>query len=154
MKWRRTMGKIVVTKKCGAPTLKQLPLELGEQISVDGVDATSFVNVLAASLPQLAKNASSNNYNRSEAVRSINLASSMYESVKNAAEDWNNYHATRITNELQNLGINIKWQVQHENGFIESMDASELYSASVVDIHIVVKRKLKDKKFLATKGVK
>lgn len=143
---------------CNAPKLKELPAEFSEQVTYNGLEGKRILDVLKASLPQLAKQTASNSYNNSDAVKSITLASSLHDALSPVIDKLNsnygyNGQAGSFRNVLEAAGITRDWRVESKCGS-ENMQTHELYADVDVEIHVVVSRKLKDKKFLASKGVK
>jgi len=138
---------------CTPPTLKELPLEFSKQISIESDDVDVLGNVLRAALPQLAKKAAAESYGYNSAVKSINFASALHDAVKPIADDFTNYHGGLVQQMAGELGINTTWRFASECGET-SFDVRDPYDGTEVEVHVVVKRKLKDKKFLAKRGVK
>lgn len=145
-----------VTDKCGAPKLKELPLEFTEQVSVTIGAGSIMSTLLKASLPELAKQVSKgNSYNRSvnEAIKALNIATSLEIKTEQITENWDGYHGTRAF--LSGAGLLREWRaIRPGTDYTESFSTSELYEDTVAEVHIVFTKKLKDKKFLASKGVK
>jgi hypothetical protein len=157
MKWRRTtMATKKVTDRCGAPKLKELPLEFTEQVSVT-IGAGSIISLLLkASLPELAKQVTKgNSYNRSvnEAIKALNIATSLDIKAQEINESWDGYHGTRSF--LSDVGLLREWRANKPGtDYTENFSTTELYEDTVAEVHIVFRKKLKDKKVLASKGVK
>ena len=143
------------TKKntCTPPTLKELPAEFTKQISISSDDGDILGNVLRAALPQLAKKAAAESYGYSTAVKSINFASNLHESTKDIVDGFNSYHGGLIQELTGELGINFTWRHEGPCGTTSS-DVRDLYDGTFIDVHVVIGRKLKDKKELARHGVK
>jgi len=144
------------TEKCGAPKLKELKAEFNEQVSIQ-VDSANVVSLLMqASLPELAKRvAKGNSYSNSvsSAVKALNAATSLDLKVTEINEAWDGYHGFNAT--LSDAGILRQWRAQRPGcDFTENVDTADLYEGTVAEVHITFSKKLKDKKFLASKGVK
>jgi hypothetical protein len=157
MRWRRTtMATKKVDNKCGAPKLKELPSEFVEQVSASVGSGSIIALLLRASLPELAKQVTKGNgYNRSvnEAIKALNVATSLNIKADDITENWDGYHGTRAF--LSDAGLLREWRaIRPGTDYTESFSTSELYEDTVAEVHIVFTKKLKDKKFLASKGVK
>ena len=141
---------------CGPPKVKDLPAEVVEQVSIDGFSANVLSQVLKASLPELAKQVGKgNSYVNSVAgaVKGMNIVTSLDMKVNDINESWDGYHGFRQT--LSDAGLLREWRSQRPGtDYTESVSTTELFEDTQVDIHIVFTKKLKDKKFLAAKGVK
>lgn len=142
--------------KCGAPKLKELPAEFNQQVSIP-VDSASIVGlIMQASLPELAKRVSKgNSYSNSVsgAVKALNAATSLDLKVTEINEAWDGYHGFNAT--LSDAGLLRQWRAQRPGcDFTESVDTADLYEGTVAEVHITFSKKLKDKKYLASKGVK
>lgn len=149
----------MATKKtgdCGAPKLKQLPAEFNQQVSIEVPSASIIGLIMQASLPELAKRVGKgNNYNNSVtgAVKALNVATALDLKVEEINETWDGYRGFRTV--LSDEGLLREWRTQRPNcDFTESTDTSDLYELTVAEVHITFTKKLKDKKFLASKGVK
>ena len=143
-------------EQCGAPKLKELPTEFNQQVSIE-IDSASIIGlIMKASLPDLAKQVGKgNNYNNSVngAIKALNAATALDLKVSEINEAWDGYHGFRNT--LSDAGLLRQWRAPRpECTYDENVDASELYDGTVAEIHITFTKKLKDKKFLASKGVK
>jgi len=144
------------TEKCKAPKLKELQAEFNEQVSI-AVDSASIVSlIMQASLPELAKRvAKGNGYSNSVngAVKALNTATSLDLKVTEINDTWDGYHGFNAV--LSDAGLLRQWRTQRPNcDFTESVDTADLYEGTVAEVHITFSKKLKDKKFLASKGVK
>jgi hypothetical protein len=144
------------TDKCGAPKLKELPAEFNQQVSIQ-VDSASIVGlIMKASLPDLAKQVGKgNNYNNSVtgAIKALNAATALDLKVNEINEAWDGYRG--FQNVLSDAGLLRQWRAPRANcEYDENVDSSELYEGTVAEVHITFTKKLKDKKFLASKGVK
>ena len=144
------------TNECGAPRLKDLPAEFNQQVSIEVPSASIIALIMQASLPELAKRVGKgNNYNNSVtgAVKALNVATALEIKVDEINETWDGYRGFRTV--LSDEGLLREWRSQRPNcDFTESSDTSELYEGTVAEVHITFTKKLKDKKFLASKGVK
>ena len=144
------------TDKCGAPKLKELQAEFNQQVSIQ-VDSASIVSlIMKASLPELAKQvAKGDSYNRSVngAIKALNAATSLDLKVTDINEAWDGYHGFQST--LSDVGLLRQWRTQKPGcDYNESVDTADLYEGTVAEVHITFTKKLKDKKYLASKGVK
>lgn len=144
------------TEKCGAPKLKELQAEFNEQVSI-AVDSAFIVSlIMKASLPDLAKQvAKGNSYSNSvsSAVKALNAATSLDLKVTEINDAWDGYHGFNTV--LSDAGMLRQWRTQKPGcDFTESADTADLYESTVAEVHITFSKKLKDKKFLASKGVK
>jgi len=144
------------TEKCGAPKLKELKAESNQQVSIQVDSATVVSLIMQASLPDLAKRvAKGNGYSNSvnSAVKALNAATALDLKVTEINDAWDGYHGFKDT--LENEGILRQWRAQRPGcDFTEGVDTSDLYESTVAEVHITFSKKLKDKKFLASKGVK
>jgi len=144
------------TDKCGAPKLKELQAEFNQQVSIV-VDSASIVSlIMKASLPELAKQVSKgNSYSNSVngAIKALNAATALDLKVTEINEAWDGYHGFNAT--LSDHGLLRQWRTQKSGcDYTESVDTSDLYEGTVAEVHITFSKKLKDKKYLASKGVK
>jgi hypothetical protein len=144
------------TEKCGAPKLKELQAEFNQQVSIQ-VDAASIVSlIMKASLPELAKQvAKGNSYHSSanSAIKALNTATALDIKVTEINDAWDGYHG--FNSVLSDAGMLRQWRTQKPGcDFTESADTADLYESTVAEVHITFSKKLKDKKFLASKGVK
>lgn len=144
------------TEKCGAPKIKELQAEFNQQVSIDVPSASIVALIMEAALPDLAKRvAKGNSYNNSKdgAVRALNVATALQIKVDEINEAWDGYHGFNAT--LSDAGLLRQWRVQKPGcDWTENMSTHELYESTVAEVHITFTKKLKDKKFLASKGVK
>jgi hypothetical protein len=138
---------------CTPPKLKELPAAFSKQVSINIEDAEVLNSVLRAALPQLAKKAAAENYGHNTAVKAINFASALHDSVKPIVDDFGSYHGGAIQTMSGELGINTNWRYASECGE-QSFDVRDLYKGTSIEVHIVIKRELEDKKYLAKRGVK
>ena len=142
--------------KCGAPKLKELQAEFNHQVSIEVPSASIVALIMEASLPDLAKRVSKGNgYSNSVngAVKALNVATSLHAKVDEINTTWDGYRGFRTV--LSDAGLLREWRSQRPNcDFTENVDTSELYEDTVAEVHITFTKKLKDKKFLASKGVK
>lgn len=142
--------------KCGAPKLKELQAEFNEQVSIEVPSASIVALIMEASLPDLAKRvAKGNGYSNSVngAVKALNVATALHAKVDEINSNWDGYRGFRTV--LSDAGLLREWRTQRPScDFTESVDTSELYENTVAEVHITFTKKLKDKKFLASKGVK
>ena len=145
-------------EQCGAPKLKELPAEFTQQISASVDNGSVISNLLRASLPELAKQVGKgNSYNGSIAgsVKALNLATSLDLKAAEINDEWNGYGARGFRTLISDSGLARSWRAPHANGqYDENMETYELYESFEAEIHVVFRKKLKDKKFLASKGVK
>ena len=144
------------TDKCGAPKIKELPTEFSQQVSIQ-VDSASIVGlIMKASLPDLAKQVGKgNNYNNSVngAIKALNAATALDLKVNEINEAWDGYRGFQTV--LSDSGLLRQWRAPRANcDYDENTDTSDLYEGTVAEVHITFTKKLKDKKFLASKGVK
>ena len=144
------------TNKCGAPTLKDLPAEFNQQVSIDVPSASIIGMIMQASLPELAKRVGKGNtYSNSVTgnIKALNVATALDIKVNEINEAWDGYRGFQTT--LSDAGLLREWRAQRPGcDFTESTDTSDLYESTVAEVHITFTKKLKDKKFLASKGVK
>lgn len=144
------------TNECGAPKLKELQAEFNEQVSIEVPSASIVALIMEASLPDLAKRvAKGNGYSNSVngAVKALNVATALHAKVDEINSNWDGYRGFRTV--LSDAGLLREWRAQRQGcDFTENMDTSELYENTVAEVHITFSKKLKDKKFLASKGVK
>lgn len=144
------------TNECGAPKLKELQAEFNEQVSIEVPSASIVALIMRAALPDLAKRvAKGDSYSNSSsgAVKALNVATALELKVDEINTTWDGYRGFRTV--LSDAGLLREWRTQRPNcDFTESMDTSELYENTVAEVHITFSKKLKDKKFLASKGVK
>lgn len=144
------------TNECGAPKLKELQAEFNEQVSIEVPSASIVALIMRAALPDLAKRvAKGDSYSNSSsgAVKALNVATALEIKVDEINNTWDGYRGFRTV--LSDAGLLREWRTQRPNcDFTESMDTSELYENTVAEVHITFSKKLKDKKFLASKGVK
>lgn len=144
------------TEKCGAPKLKELQAEFNQQVSIQ-VDSASIVGlIMQASLPELAKRvAKGNGYSNSVngAIKALNVATALDLKVTEINDAWDGYHG--FNSVLSDHGLLRQWRTQKPGcDFTESVDTADLYEGTIAEVHITFSKKLKDKKFLASKGVK
>jgi hypothetical protein len=144
------------TEKCGAPKLKELQTEFNQQVSIQ-VDSASIVSlIMKASLPELAKQVAKggsyiNSVNGS--IKALNVATALDLKITEINDAWDSYHGFNTI--LSDAGLLRQWRAPRANcTFNENVDTSELYEGTVAEVHITFSKKLKDKKFLASKGVK
>lgn len=144
------------TDKCGAPKLKELQVEFNQQVSIEVPSASIVALIMQSSLPELAKRVGKgNNYNNSVtgAVKALNVATALDLKVTEINESWDGYHGFQST--LSDAGLLRQWRTQRPNcDFTETVDTADLYEGTVAEVHITFTKKLKDKKYLASKGVK
>ena len=144
------------TNECGAPKLKELPAEFNQQVSIEVSSASIIGLIMQASLPELAKRVGKGNtYSNSVsgAVKALNAATSLDMKVTEINDAWDGYHGFHTV--LSDEGLLREWRTQRSGcDFTERTDTSELYESTVAEVHITFTKKLKDKKFLASKGVK
>lgn len=142
--------------KCGAPKLKELQAEFNQQVSIEVPSASIVSLIMQASLPELAKRVGKGNtYSNSVggAVKALNAATSLDLKVTEINEAWDGYHGFNTT--LSDAGLLRQWRAQRPGcDFAENVDTADLYEGTVAEVHITFSKKLKDKKFLASKGVK
>jgi hypothetical protein len=138
---------------CVPPTLKELPGAFSQQVSISIDDADVLNSVLRAALPQLAKKAAAESYGHNTAVKSINFASALHDAVKPVVDDFGSYHGGAVQKLAGELGINTSWRYEGKCGDT-SYDVRDLYKGTSIEIHVVIKRELEDKKFLSDRGVK
>ena len=144
------------TDKCGAPKIKELPAEFNQQVSIQ-VDSASIVSlIMQAALPDLAKRVSKgNSYSNSVngAIKALNAATALELKVTEINDAWDGYHGFHSV--LSDQGLLRQWRTQRPGcDFTESADTADLYEGTIAEVHITFTKKLKDKKFLASKGVK
>jgi hypothetical protein len=142
--------------KCGAPKIKDLPVEFNQQVSIEVPSASIVALIMEASLPDLAKRVGKgNNYNNSitGAVKALNVATALHAKVDEINDSWDGYRGFRTV--LSDAGLLREWRYQKPGcDFTENNDTSELYDHTIAEVHITFTKKLKDKKSLALKGVK
>ena len=142
--------------KCGAPKLKELPAEFNQQVSIEVPSASIIGLIMEASLPDLAKRvAKGNNYSNSVngAVKALNVATALHSKVDEINDTWDGYRGFRTV--LSDAGLLREWRAQRPGCDItEAHDSADLYDSTVSEVHITFTKKLKDKKILASKGVK
>lgn len=153
------MAKVTKANDCGAPKLKQLPAEFAQQVTIDAGYGGIITTVLRASLPELAKLvAKGGGYHNSTngVVKALNFATSLDLKAAQITEDWSGYHASGFEREISDAGIARTWKVSRGEcgGYDETMNTSDLYEPVEAEVHVVFVRKLKDKKYLTSKGVK
>ena len=153
------MAKVTKANDCGAPKLKQLPAEFAQQVTIDAGYGGIITTVLRASLPELAKLvAKGGGYQNTTngVVKALNFATSLDLKANEINEEWSGYHANGFERELSDAGLARTWQVPRNEcgGYTETMNTSDLYDGLEAQVHVVFVRKLKDKKYLASKGVK
>ena len=144
------------TDKCGAPKIKELPAEFNQQVSIQ-VDSASIVSlIMQSALPDLAKRvAKGNSYSNSVngAIKALNAATALELKVTEINDAWDGYHGFHSV--LSDQGLLRQWRTQRPGcDFTESADTADLYEGTIAEVHITFSKKLKDKKFLASKGVK
>ena len=144
------------TNECGAPKLKDLPAEFNQQVSIDVPSASIIGMIMQASLPELAKRVGKGNtYSNSVTgnIKALNVATALDIKVDEINTAWDGYRGFQTT--LSDAGLLREWRTQRPGcDFTESSDTSDLYESTVAEVHITFTKKLKDKKFLASKGVK
>ena len=144
------------TNECGAPKLKELPAEFNQQVSIEVPSASIVSLIMQAALPDLAKRvAKGNTYSNSVngAIKALNAATALDLKVTEINDAWDGYHGFNTV--LRDEGLLRDWRTQRPGcDFTERTDTSELYESTVAEVHITFSKKLKDKKFLASKGVK
>jgi hypothetical protein len=144
------------TSECGAPKLKELPAEFNQQVSIEVPSASIIGLIMQASLPELAKRvAKGNSYSNSVSgnIKALNIATALDMKVTDINDAWDGYHGFNTV--LSDHGLLREWRTQKPGcDFTERADTSDLYEATVAEVHITFSKKLKDKKFLASKGVK
>lgn len=142
--------------KCGAPKLKELPAEFNQQVSIEVPSASIVGLIMQASLPELAKRvAKGNSYSNSVSgnIKALNVATAIDIKVDEINDAWDGYRGFRTT--LSDAGLLREWRANRPGCDItESHDTSDLYEGTVAEVHITFTKKLKDKKTLASKGVK
>lgn len=138
---------------CTPPKLKELPAAFSKQVSINIEDAEVLNSVLRAALPQLAKKAAAESYGHNSAVKAINFASALHDSVKPIVDDFGSYHGGAIQTMAGELGINTNWRYASECGET-SFDVRDLYKGTSIEVHVVIKRELEDKKYLSKRGIK
>jgi hypothetical protein len=142
--------------KCGAPKLRELPAEFNQQVSIDVPSASIVGLIMQASLPELAKRvAKGNSYINSVSgnIRALNVATSLDMKVTEINDAWDGYNG--FNHVLSDAGLLRQWRTQKPGcDFTEGVDTADLYESTVAEVHITFTKKLKDKKFLASKGVK
>jgi len=145
-----------IDNKCGAPKLRELPAEFNQQVSIEVPSASIVALIMEASLPDLAKRVGKgNNYNNSVhgAVKALNVATALHAKVDEINESWDGYRGFRTV--LSDAGLLREWRSQKpECSYDERIDTAELYENTIAEVHITFTKKLKDKKTLASKGVK
>jgi hypothetical protein len=142
--------------KCGAPKLKELPAEFNQQVSIEVPSASIIGLIMQASLPELAKRvAKGNSYSNSVSgnIKALNIATALDMKVTDINDAWDGYHGFNTV--LSDEGLLREWRTQKPGcDFTERTDTADLYESTVAEVHITFSKKLKDKKFLASKGVK
>jgi hypothetical protein len=142
--------------KCGAPKIKELQAEFNQQVSLEVPSASIVSLIMKASLPELAKQVSKGNSYRSSvdgAIKALNAATSLDLKVADINEAWDGYHGFNST--LSDHGLLREWRHQRPGcDFTENVNTADLYEGTVAEVHITFSKKLKDKKYLASKGVK
>jgi hypothetical protein len=142
--------------KCGAPKLKELQAEFNQQVSIAVPSASIIGLIMQASLPELAKRVGKGNtYSNSVSgnIKALNVATSLDLKVTEINEAWDGYHGFNAT--LSDAGLLRQWRTQRPGcDFTEGVDTADLYESTVAEVHITFTKKLKDKKYLASKGVK
>jgi hypothetical protein len=150
------MSKVTKTNECGAPKLKQLPAEFNQQVSIEVPSASIIGLIMQASLPELAKRVGKgNSYSNSVSgnIKALNVATSLDIKVDEINTSWDGYRGFQTV--LSDEGLLREWRTQKPGcDFTESVDTADLYENTVAEVHITFTKKLKDKKFLASKGVK
>ena len=150
------MAKVTGTKECGAPKLKQLPAEFNQQVSIEVPSASIIGLIMQASLPELAKRVGKGNtYSNSVSgnIKALNVATALELKVDEINTAWDGYRGFQTV--LSDEGLLREWRTQRPGcDFTESVDTSDLYESTVAEVHITFTKKLKDKKYLASKGVK
>lgn len=148
--------KKTVKDQCGAPKLKDLPAEFNQQVSIEVPSASIIGMIMKASLPELAKRVGKGDgYNNSVtgSVKALNVATSLDLKVNDINESWDGYRGFRTV--LSESNLLREWRAPRVGSeYDENVDSSDLYEGTVAEIHITFTKKLKDKKFLASKGVK
>jgi hypothetical protein len=144
------------TNECGAPKLKELPAEFNQQVSIEVPSASIIALIMESSLPDLAKRvAKGNNYNNSVtgAVKALNVATALHAKVDEINDAWDGYRGFRTV--LSDAGLQRECRAQRPGcDMTEAHDSADLYESTVAEVHITFTKKLKDKKTLASKGVK
>jgi hypothetical protein len=142
--------------KCGAPKLKELPAEFNQQVSIEVPSASIVGLIMEASLPELAKRiAKGNTYSNSVSgnVKAMNVATALDMKVTEINDSWDGYHG--FNRVLSDAGLLRQWRTQKPGcDYTENVDTGDLYEGTVAEVHITFTKKLKDKKYLASKGVK
>jgi hypothetical protein len=142
--------------KCGAPKLKELPAEFNQQVSIEVPSASIIGLIMQASLPELAKRVSKGNtYSNSVSgnIKALNVATALDMKVDEINDAWDGYRGFRTV--LSDAGLLREWRANRPGCDItEAHDTSDLYESTVAEVHITFTKKLKDKKTLASKGVK
>jgi hypothetical protein len=142
--------------KCGAPKLKELPAEFNQQVSIEVPSASIIGLIMQASLPELAKRvAKGNTYSNSVSgnIKALNVATALDMKVDEINDAWDGYRGFRTV--LSDAGLLREWRANRPGCDItEAHDTSDLYESTVAEVHITFTKKLKDKKTLASKGVK
>jgi hypothetical protein len=142
--------------KCGAPKLRELPAEFNQQISIEAASAHIINLIMQSSMPELAKRvAKGNSYSNSVSgsIKALNIATALDMKVSEINEGWDGYHGFRSV--LSDAGLLRQWRAQKPGcDYTENFDTSELYEETIAEVHITFTKKLKDKKTLASKGVK
>jgi len=144
------------TNECGAPKIKELPAEFNQQVSIEVPSASIIALIMESSLPDLAKRvAKGNNYNNSVtgAVKALNVATALHAKVDEINDAWDGYRGFRTV--LSDVGLLREWRTEKPGcDYTESVSTDDLYDSTVAEVHITFTKKLKDKKTLASKGVK
>jgi len=142
--------------KCGAPKIKELPAEFNQQVSIEVPSASIVGLIMEASLPDLAKRVGKgNNYNNSVngAVKALNVATALHTKVDEINDSWDGYRGFKTV--LSDAGLLREWRHQKPGcEYTESVSTDDLYDNTIAEVHITFTKKLKDKKTLASKGVK
>ncbi len=142
--------------KCGAPKLRELPAEFTQQISVEVPSSNIISLIMESSLPDLAKRVGKgNSYNNSVngSVKAINIATAIHDKVNELNEAWDGYRGFKTV--LSDVGLLREWRSKRSGcDYDEGVATDDLYENTIAEVHIVFTKKLKDKKFLASKGVK
>jgi len=142
--------------KCGAPKLKELPAEFNQQVSIEVPSASIIGLIMQASLPELAKRVGKGNtYSNSVSgnIKALNIATALDMKVDEINTAWDGYHGFKTV--LSDAGLLREWRTQRAGcDFTEGVSTDDLYDSTVAEVHITFTKKLKDKKILASKGVK
>ncbi len=142
--------------KCGAPKIKELPAEFNQQVSIEVPSASIIGLIMQASLPELAKRvAKGNTYSNSVSgnIKALNIATALDMKVDEINTDWDGYRGFQTV--LSDAGLLRQWRTQKPGcDYTESVSTDDLYENTIAEVHITFTKKLKDKKTLASKGVK